>query len=298
MPAPEPDLPPGGERLGIVAGGGSLPVVVAQAARERGMVPIVARFADGISNEAITDLSRAFPWGRTGDAIDWLYAEGARKLVFCGTISSRPDFRSVIPSLRTLRILPKALSIVRGGDDVMLRNLSRYLETRGFELLAVQEIAPRLIAPAGVLSARPPRPREMLALAKAHRAATALGVLDAGQAAVASHERIIALEGIEGTRDMMRRVAEFRKAKRIGRTESPVLVKAVKPDQDRRFDLPSIGIQTIEEAIAAGISAIGVSAGESLILGIDDVLDAVNEAGICLMGLSRDEMDLRGDVQS
>lgn len=275
----------GRERLGIVAGGGGLPMIVANAALEKGMEPVFALFSDGLTNPSIEGRSRGFAWGRTGDAIEWLKAEGARKLVFCGTISSRPDFRSVLPSFKTLKRLPRAFRIVKGGDDRLLRNLSRYLESEGFDLLPVQAIAPELLAPEGVITSRPPNEAEEVALSLAHRAALALGVLDAGQAVIASNERVIALEGIEGTRAMMRRVAEYRLARKIGRGERLALVKAVKPDQDRRFDLPSIGVQTIDEAEAAGITAIGVSAGESLILGFDDVVDRANQSGLAIKGL-------------
>ncbi|EAU42769.1 hypothetical protein FP2506_08006 [Fulvimarina pelagi HTCC2506] len=279
----------GRERLGIVAGGGGLPMIVANAAIEKGMEPVFARFSDGMTNDSIIGRSRAFAWGRTGDAIEWLKAEGVQKLVFCGTISSRPDFRSILPSFKTLKRLPRALRIVKGGDDRLLRNLSRYLESEGFDLLPVQAVAPELLAPEGVLTARTPTAEESAALDLAHRAATALGVLDAGQAVIASNERIIAMEGIEGTRAMMRRVAEYRAARKIGRGERLALVKAVKPGQDRRFDLPSIGVQTIDEAEAAGITAIGVSAGESLILGFDDVIDRANTAGLAVCGLGGEQ---------
>ncbi|MDY8109738.1 UDP-2,3-diacylglucosamine diphosphatase LpxI [Fulvimarina sp. 2208YS6-2-32] len=278
------------ERIGIVAGGGSLPMIVAKAARERGMDPIFARFSDGITNGSIEGPSRAFTWGEVGDAIEWLRREKVTKLVMCGTISSRPDFRSVLPSLRTLASLPAMFAITRGGDDSMLRKGSRFLEGKGFELLPVQEIAPRLLAPEGLLTSRAPNDAERAALRKAHRAAVTLGALDAGQAVVASNERIIAMEGIEGTRDMMQRVAELRAVRKIGRAEKLALVKALKPGQDQRFDLPSIGIMTIEEAVAAGITSIGVSALGSLIIGFEDVLDAANRAGIALTGLSTNDV--------
>ena len=116
-------------------------------------------------------------------------------------------------------------------------------------------------------------------------AALRLGELDVGQAAVASQERVVALEGIEGTREMIGRVAGLRNRGRIGRKERCALVKRVKPAQDRRFDLPSIGARTVEEAAEAGITAIGVTAGESLIIGLEEVVEAAARAGIALVGL-------------
>ncbi|MEE2950523.1 hypothetical protein SAMN06297251_101428 [Fulvimarina manganoxydans] len=279
-----------GERLGILAGGGSLPCVVARAALEEGYQPIFARFGDGTggSQDGFGE-GRDFAWGEAGNAIMWLREMQVRRVVFCGTISRRPDFKALIPSWQTLKRLPAALSIVRGGDDRLLRNLAAYLERQGFTLLPVQAVAPQLLTPGGTLSARKPETLELSALTSARDAAIALGRLDAGQAVVASNERIIALEGIEGTREMMRRVADLRARGRIHRGERLALVKAVKPDQDHRFDLPSIGLRTIDEAVEAGISAIGLSAGASLVLDYDDVVAAADRAMIALVGLSSAE---------
>jgi len=278
-----PDHP--GEALGIVAGGGSLPRIVAEAARAAGWRPVVVRIGDGIGDDWSGYDGGAFAWGRTGDAIACMRASGVRRLVYCGTVSKRPDFRSLLPSVRTLLRLPAALRIVRGGDDRLLRTLTRYLEREGFEVLAVQEIAPRLLAPQGQLGHRAPRSDEAAALSLAAQAARQLGKLDIGQAVVASDNRVIALEGIEGTRAMLARVAELKAGGKIGKREHCALVKSVKPQQDQRFDLPSIGVATIEEAATAGISAIGVTAGRSLILGLDDVIAAADRHDIALVGL-------------
>lgn len=281
--------------MGIVAGGGSLPRIVAQAAGAAGWRPVIVRIGDGLVDDWTGFDGGAFAWGRTGDAIAYMKAEGVHRLVFCGTISKRPDFRSLLPSLRTLLRLPAALRIVRGGDDRLLRTLSRYLEHEGFTVVAVQEIAPDLLTPEGSLARRAPRTDEIAAFSLAQEATRRLGELDIGQAAVASRDRVIALEGIEGTRAMLLRVAEFKANGRIGRGERCALVKSVKPQQDRRFDLPSIGLATIEEAANAGISAIGVTAGRSLILGIEDVISAADRNDMSLVGLADDKAsDLAG----
>ncbi len=274
--------------LGIVAGGGELPRIVADAAiaEGRGAV-IVVQIADAIGEDWSAYDSRPFAWGRVGDAIAYMKTRDVERLIFCGTVTKRPDFRSLMPSLKTLRIMPSVLNIVRGGDDRLLRSLTRYLETtHGFKLLAVQDIVPRLLAPLGPLTRRSPDKAESAALVLGAKAALRLGELDIGQAVVASNDRVIALEGIEGTRGMLERVAGLRRAGRIGKSERCVLVKMKKPAQDERFDLPSIGVSTIDEAAAAGITAIGVSAGHSLILGLDDVVAAAARHGIALIGLA------------
>nr|WP_255617430.1 LpxI family protein [Aurantimonas sp. VKM B-3413] len=152
-------------------------------------------------------------------------------------------------------------------------------------MLAVQDVVPALLTPVGPLTHRIPDAAETAALALAARAAERLGSLDIGQAVVASPDRVIAVEAVEGTREMLRRVAGLRAAGRLGRTERCVLVKSIKPQQDLRFDLPSIGTATIAEAREAGLTAIGLSAGRSLILGLDDVVAAADAANIALVGL-------------
>jgi DUF1009 family protein len=279
----EPGRP--GEPLGILAGGGSLPRIVAAAAREAGWSPLVVRIGDGVLDDWTGFDGEAFAWGRSGDAIAYLKRRQVRRVVFCGTVTKRPDFRSLIPSLRTLVRLPSAIRMVRGGDDRLLRAVSRYLERDGFAMLAVQEIVPELLAPAGVLSRRAPSEEEARAIAIALAAARRLGELDIGQAVAASAERVIALEAVEGTREMVARVGDLRRRGRITPSERCVLVKSVKPQQDARFDLPSIGAATIAEAAAAGISAIGVTAGRSLILGLEEVVTAADASAIALVGL-------------
>lgn len=281
-------MDPSQDVLGIVAGGGVLPRIVADAALANGRGPVVVvQIADAIGEDWSAYDSRPFAWGRVGDAIAYMKARGVKQLVFCGTVTKRPDFRSLIPSFATLRIMPAVLNIVRGGDDRLLRSLTRYLETtHGFKLLGVQDIVPRLLTPPGALTRRSPNKQEAAALVLGARAALRLGELDIGQAVIASNDRVIALEGIEGTRSMIERVADLRRAGRIGKSERCVLVKMKKPVQDERFDLPSIGVSTIEEAANAGITAIGVSAGHSLILGFDEVAAAAARHGIALIGLA------------
>jgi UDP-2,3-diacylglucosamine hydrolase len=277
-------------RIAIFAGGGSLPRIVARRASEQGLAPFIIPIADG-SSEAWSDYShRHFPWSRTGDVFGFLRRLGIVQVLFCGTISVRPDYRSLLPSLRTLLMLPELFRIVRGGDDSMLRAVAGAFERRGFEVVSVQSIAPELVTPKGVATFREPDNRETLAIGRAYEAAVRLGSVDAGQAVVASADRIIALEGIEGTREMLNRVAELRSRGRIGRAEPCVLFKAFKPQQDERFDLPSIGVETVHEATAAGLAGIALTAGQSLIIGRDDVLGAMNQAGLFLVGVDSERL--------
>lgn len=281
----EPRFP--GEPLGLIAGGGRLPRIVAEAAQRRGWSLYVAGIADAEDDDWSAFDGGYYPWGHTGDAIAYLKRQNVRRVVTCGTVSKRPDFRSIWPSLRTLFLLPTAFRIVRGGDDNLLRNVARFLQSEGLEPVSVQDIEPRLLAPSGLIAGDAPDASLSAALDLAMRAAETLGALDIGQAVVASRERVIAVEAAEGTREMLRRVADLKGRGRLGRSERLVLVKAFKPQQDARFDLPSIGVTTIAEAQECGIEAIGVSAGTSLLIDHDDLVEAARLAGVSLLGLEQ-----------
>lgn len=285
MTPPDLHAPPiSGAALGVVAGGGILPRIVAREARALGWEPVVFAIADGRSERWDDFRSVSLPWSRTGDVFGLLRSHDVATVVFCGTISVRPDYRSIVPSLRTLRMLPELLRIARGGDDSLLRAVASIFERRGFAVLSVQDIVPNLLTPHGTLSRRAPTPTELNAVQRACEAATRLGELDIGQAAVASADRVIAVEGIEGTRDMLLRVGELRARGRIGNREKTVLYKAFKPQQDERFDLPSIGIETVRQLEAAGISGVAMTAGRSLLVGIDDLLSAADAAELFVVG--------------
>ncbi|RIY01573.1 DUF1009 domain-containing protein [Aureimonas flava] len=276
-----------GEALGIIAGGGVLPRLVAEAARADGQLPFVVAIADGIRSDWTPYESVKLPWSRTGDVFPILARRGIRRVVFCGTISVRPDYRSMIPSPRTLMMLPEILRMVRGGDDSLLRAVAGVFERRGIGVVAVHSVLHDVLTPAGSLTRRAPDKRDDLALRRAAHAAGEIGRLDVGQAVVASPDRVIALEGIEGTQAMLERVGALRAAGRIGRSEPCVLFKAFKPQQDERFDLPSIGRETIRQANAAGLRGIGLSAGRSLILEAGAVVEEADAAGMFVIGTSK-----------
>jgi DUF1009 family protein len=276
-----------GEPLGIVAGGGDLPRLVAAQARLHGWEPRILAVGDGIGAPWLPDDAWPMAWGRLGNAFAHLKDRGVQRLVLCGTVSVRPDFRAILPSLKTLAMLPQIFRVIRGGDDNLLRAAARAFEQRGFELVAVQEILPELLMLPGAVGGALPSVADRAALRRGFEAAGVLGALDVGQAVVASKDRVIALEGIEGTREMLQRVADLRRRGRIGQSERCVLVKGVKPGQDLRFDLPSIGVATIEEAAEAGLVGIGLSAGHALVIGIDDVMAAARAKGIFLWGWTR-----------
>lgn len=275
-----------GEAFAVIAGGGALPRLLAEGLAREGWRPVIVAVGDGMASDWSRYDATTLGWGRTGDVFPLLASKGVSRIAFCGTISARPDYRSLVPSWRTLRLMPEIVRIVRGGDDSLLRAVARAFENRGFHVHGVDEVLPELLTPEGALTARLPNEAEQAALARAGEAARRLGELDVGQAAVASADRVIALEGIEGTREMLERVADLRARGRIGHRERCVLFKSAKPQQDRRLDLPSIGLETLAQAKAAGLAGIGLTAGASLVIEAQALVEEAERAGLFLIGMS------------
>ncbi|MGH6859775.1 MAG: LpxI family protein, partial [Phyllobacterium sp.] len=164
--------------------------------------------------------------------------------------------------------------------DGLLRAVIATLESYGFRVLGAHEIVPDILSPAQATLTRKKADREGIANVQAAReAATLIGSLDIGQAAIAIGRRVVALEGVEGTDAMLQRVADLRASGRIKR-KGGVLVKCAKPQQEVRADLPAIGVSTVENAVLAGLSGIAVESGRTLILGYEQTISAANAAGL------------------
>ncbi|BBE70568.1 LpxI family protein [Oharaeibacter diazotrophicus] len=280
-PAPDPARP----TLGIIAGGGSVPPAVARAAVAAGR-PVVVMAIAGEADSTV----QAFPhhwvrWGEIGRLFDLLVREKVGEIVICGAVN-RPDFTSIRVDLGAVLSLPKILSLMVGGDDTVLKNVVRFFEDRGYAVTGAHAIAPELVAAAGVLGRHAPDDAARLDVARGFEAARALGGLDVGQASIAVGGRVVALEGIEGTDEMLKRVADLRARGRLkAPARSGVLVKAAKPQQDLRVDMPTIGPRTVEAAVAAGLGGIAVEAGRVMIVDRAATVAAADAARLFLAGV-------------
>ncbi|TCS64166.1 lipid-A-disaccharide synthase [Varunaivibrio sulfuroxidans] len=276
-------------KLGILAGGGALPARLIRACRDSGRDFFVIAFNGQTDRETVVDTPHAWiRLGAAGRAIAVLKREGVRELVMAGAIR-RPSLAHLWPDLRTLRFaLGGAFS---RGDDGLLCSVVRTLERdEGFRIIGVHDVLHDLLARAGVLGT--PRPTED-ALADMRIAAGAawnLGRRDIGQAAIARGGDVIAREDRLGTDAMMAKLG----ASQAGARTRGVLVKISKPGQERRVDLPTIGVDTIENARKAGLTGIAVEAGGALIVDRDAVIAAADKAGLFVYGMSSGEIaDLR-----
>ncbi|MBB3974839.1 hypothetical protein GGQ64_000015 [Rhizobium azooxidifex] len=278
--------PEGAKRLAIIAGGGLLPIHVARAARLHGEDPFIL----ALSNEAEQDWSEFDHAGvGVGDyaGISRIFStEGIDRAVLSGSVRRRPEWRDIRPTVRTLMQVPGIVrTLLNGGDDTVLKMVIRLIEANGVRVVGADEIAPELLAAEGPIGAVKPDDEAARDIAAASAAALALGSLDVGQGAVAVGGRVIALEGAEGTDLMLERVASLRREGRISRRRKGVLVKLCKPNQDRRADLPSIGVDTVRRAAEAGLAGIACEAGRSLVLDRAALIEEADRAGLFVTGI-------------
>ncbi len=283
--ADAPSLGPEG-RLAIIAGRGQLPVYLAQAARQAGESPLII----ALKNEA-DDRFDGFDvvHAGVGDLAliqARLRDEGITRVVMSGGVARRPEWREIKPTFKTLLKVPSVVrTLISGGDDAVLQMVIKLIEAMGCRIIGAHEIAPGLLARTGPLGRHGPTEDDLRDIGKAVEAAEALGRLDIGQGAVSVGGRVVALEGVEGTDQMLQRVSELRAAGRISTRRRGVLVKLCKPQQDMRADLPTIGLSTLENAIRAGLAGIAVEAGRALVLDEAALIAAADMAGLFVVGI-------------
>ena len=174
----------------------------------------------------------------------------------------------------------------RGGDNHLLSGIARVFEQEGFRLVGAHEVAPQILVPAGALSKRQPNAQDRADLVQALRLLESIGKFDVGQAAVVSDNHVLAIEGPEGTDKMLERVGELRERKIAA--PGGVLVKAPKPGQDWRFDLPSIGPRTVEGVARAGLSGIAVVARAGIMAEPQRVAELAERHDVFVIGVNAD----------
>jgi DUF1009 family protein len=270
--------------LGIIAGGGQLPCVIAGAAVARGLDLHIV----GIRGETRAEIER-FPhtwikWGEVGKLFAALDEHRCHDLVIIGGVR-RPDLANVKFDFGAIRNLPFIVSLGIGGDDHVLSKVVRFLEAKGYRVHGADQVAPELLAGEGPLGSQVPSAEDRADIAIGFRVVDAIGRLDVGQAAVVARGYVLAVEAAEGTDAMLARCAELRKIGRVKhRDKSGVLIKAPKPGQEERVDLPTIGPETVKRAAAAGLAGIAVAAGHVLMAERPATIAAADELGLFIVG--------------
>jgi DUF1009 family protein len=273
--------------LALICGGGSLPMAVAEAASKAGRDVVV--FA--LRGAADESLVARFPhhWvhiGQIGKFMRLARAAGCRDVVFIGSLV-RPSLWQVHPDLKALLVMPQVITAFRGGDNHLLSGMAKILEQDGFRLLGAHEVASEILVPEGTLGRVPVAPRDHDDIAAGFDYLRATGPFDVGQAVVVAGKQVLAVEAAEGTDQMLARVAEMRVNGRLrAASGAGVLVKAAKSTQDHRFDLPSIGPQTVAGVARAGLAGIAVIAGQTIIAEPAEVAQQADRARIFVAGVA------------
>jgi hypothetical protein len=276
-------------KLGIIAGGGALPLRVHEACLRSGR-PVFLLAIEGEADEATAASSDArVGLGAVGRTMSLLKAAQCADVMLVGRVR-RPDFKALKLDLRGARLLPKVIVAAHRGDDALLRVLGDELEREGFRLVAVSDIAKGLLAPLGTLGAIAPTEAHRADVDKGALILKALGPFDIGQAVVVCEGHVLAIEAAEGTDAMLRRCAELPEALRGSeRARRGVLVKLPKPGQEMRLDLPVIGLDTIENAARAGLAGIAVAAGAGLLVGREEIMRRADVLGLFVVGIGNGE---------
>ncbi len=270
--------------LGIIAGGGELPRAVAQSARESGRNVFVIGLR-GAADPAIAEFPHDWiSLGEAGRLFRLLRAHDCADVLFTGRVA-RPKFHELRTDAKGVLIMPRVIAAALAGDDALLRALMDIISGEGFRAVGVAEAAPGLLAPEGLLGRAKPDAEQERDIALGAKVVRALGALDVGQSAVVCAGLVLAVEAAEGTDAMILRVPELPENIR-GNEGRPrgVLVKALKPTQDGKTDLPVIGIRTVENARQAHLAGIAVEAGRALIVDRRAVVAAADAAGLILLG--------------
>ena len=273
--------------LAMICGGGSLPLAVADSVTARGRKVLLFPLRGFADPEAFA--RRPHTWvhlGQFGTVARVARTQGCRDIVCLGSVV-RPTLRQLRPDFFTLKVLPQVARAFRGGDDHLLSSVGRVIEKHGFHLLGAHEVAPEILVPKGRMARGEPTERDRADMALGFDYLRAAGPFDVGQAVVVANRHVLAVEAAEGTDQMLTRVAQLRASGRIKTPKgSGVLVKAPKPAQDRRFDLPSLGPKTIEGAARAGLAGIAVAAGETIIAEPEALIAAADAAGLFVVGVA------------
>jgi len=267
-------------RIGIIAGNGKFPFLALQGARDLGHeVTVIA-----IKEEAFPDLEAsarkadaALHWvslGQLGKCIKLLKAAGVSQAVMAGQVRHVKIFSGIIPDLTLLSVLRR---LKARNTDALISAVADVMKDEGIDLLDSTLFLAPLLATEGVLGERTPDERERADLEFGYRMADAIAALDIGQTIAVKHKAVVAVEAMEGTDEVIGRA---------GHLAGPgvCVIKVAKPNQDMRFDVPVIGIATIQAMRIAGATALSVDAGKTLVLDGEHVLASANEASIAIVG--------------
>jgi UDP-2,3-diacylglucosamine hydrolase len=275
---PTPPRPPTPNmKYGLIAGNGRFPFLVLEGARERGVEMVVAAIKEETSPE-IEQRADRVEWmsiGQLGRLIRMFKKEGVTQVIMAGQVKHHQIFRlNALPDLRMVRLLAR---LTTKSTDSLIRAVADELAREGMTLVDSTTFLESLLAPLGLLTRRAPTKEERADIDYGLGIAREIARLDVGQTIAVKDRAVVAIEAMEGTDAVIIRAGE------VTRGRPFVIVKVARPDQDMRFDVPVIGLPSIENMIRAGGTAIHVSAGKTLLFDKDDLIALADRNGIAVV---------------
>ena len=273
------------EKIGLIAGNGKFPLLVLDAARARGEEVIVAALREETFPEVEQHGAAAVHWmslGELGKLIDTFKSEGVTRALMAGQVKHKQIFSGIRPDWRMAKLL---FSLRARNTDALIGGVARVLAEEGITLMDSTSYLEPLLARPGVLSRRGPTQEEQRDIGYGRQVARHLAQYDIGQTVVVAEAACVAVEAMEGTDATIQRAGEIMAslagASTLGRNLT--VVKVAKPDQDMRFDVPVIGINTVEIMRRAGATCLALDAGKCLLLDGDAILHAADKAEITIV---------------
>ena len=284
---------PRSNRVGLLAGAGRFPIVFAQTARQQGY-DVHCMGVLGLVDEDLRDICADFktaPLARLGKAIRFFKSRNVDRVVMAGKIEKRVLFDpyrivKLLPDWRTIHMWFRYAANNK-KDDTLLLAVIREFARDNISFESALEFCPELLVKHGFLTCRKPSPAQWKDVRFGWTLAKEMGRLDVGQTVVVNDTAVIAIEAIEGTDECIRRAGEL--CRRGGFT----VVKVAKPQQDMRFDVPTIGVQTIQTMHEAGARVLAIEAGMTILLDEPEVVELANRFGITIVSLNAEELHLR-----
>ena len=282
---------PSDQKLGLIAGNGSFPLLMLDAARAQGTQVIVAAIKEETSPLIEQRGAAAVHWmslGELGKLIDTFKKEGVRTAVMAGQVKHKQIFAAIRPDWRLAKVL---FSLGTRNTDSLIGAVAKVLEDEGIHLISSTSYLEPLLAKPGVLTRRSPSEAERKNIEYGRRVARHLAQYDIGQTVVIAESACVTVEAMEGTDATILRAGEIMKSLSGGDpaehqailSRALTVVKVAKPNQDMRFDVPVIGVKTIETMAQAGASCLAVDAGKCLLLDGDGVIEAADKTSISIV---------------
>jgi DUF1009 family protein len=261
--------------MGLIAGSGKFPLMVADSAKQRG-IEVIAVAHKGETAPELAEKVDEITWiglGQFGHLVSAFKSKGVRYVLMAGAIAKTTMFSDVRPDLKGLAVLGKLLIF---HDDDILRSVARELEKEGIAVVSSTTYLPELLAPYGCLTRRRPKKEELEDIEFGWMVAKEMGRLDIGHCVVVRRKTVLAVEAIEGTNKTILRGGGLAK-------ERAVVVKVCKPSQDLRFDLPAVGLDTVKVMKTVNASVLAIEAGKTLIFDREEMIGLADTRGIAIV---------------